>query len=156
MSKKDLEELTVKQLTEICKQREIPHYHNGKKLKKAELIESILNVEKESKKEEVMEIETKNTNDFEDREKNKISEKEKYFDNLKVGTLIAFRERSGKLNTASVQNVSFKRQRIKLITQYQKEFLINFSDVVWIRTGTRWPRFVMNELKGGIRSVAQK
>lgn len=66
-----------------------------------------------------------------------------------IGTLIAFREpETGKLNTAKLTNRNKTKKLIKCETQYGKEFLISFSDIVWTKTGSRWPKSIYNELKG--------
>lgn len=66
-----------------------------------------------------------------------------------IGTLIAFREpETGKLNTAKLTNRNKIKKLIKCETQYGKEFLISFSDIVWTKTGSRWPKSIYNELKG--------
>jgi hypothetical protein len=175
MSKEYLEKLKVNELVKICKENGIVHYKGKVRFKKAEMVEAILNLQKQTANNKsnsnvivVVEKKIENTNAnsaVEKENKTAVSnsdnnnkpffDKEVYLNNLKLGTLIAFREYSGRLNTAAVQNVSYKRKQIKLITQYQKEFIINFDDVVWIRTGKRWPKFVMNELKGGERNAVK-
>ena len=151
MLREELEKLTNKELQTICKERGIQYSTHARKFTKEQMIVSILKVQEqatascevETKIESVSAVakgkETANTDEG----------KQRYFDNLKIGTLVAFREPNGKLNTAAVQNVSYKRKQLKLITQYQKEFIVSFEDVVWIRTSKRWPKFVLDELKGG-------
>jgi hypothetical protein len=165
MSKKDLEKLTCDKLAKICKDNGIVHYHNSSRFKKDDMVKAILKMQrqtaktKKEAKEAVVEeeIEKKTDSAVEKVNETAVSDKkEMYLDSLKLGTLIAFREYSGRLNTAAVQNVSYKRRQIKLITQYKKEFIINFDDVVWVRTGKRWPKFVMSELKGGERNAVKQ
>lgn len=156
MSREQLQKMTTDALAAICKEKGIKHYKGKTRFRKSELIEAILKEQKQSVTDECT------TEQYEEKienasvvvkeeettgEKNSNENKEQYLQNIKIGTLIAFREHSGKLNTAAVQNVSFKRRQLRLVTQYDKEYIVSFDDVVWIRTKKRWPRFVLNELK---------
>ena len=155
MSREQLKGMTTDALAAICKEKGITHYKGKNRFRKDELIEAILKEQKQSVTEEVAEqyeekIETASVVVKEEEatgEEMSSENKERYLQNIKIGTLVAFREHSGKLNTAAVQNVSFKRRQLRLVTQYDKEYIVSFEDVVWIRTKKRWPRFVLNELK---------
>lgn len=156
MSKEELRGLKVSELANMCKERGIPHYHGKNRFRKDELIEAILKEQKqpttESPAEEQCEEKIESTSvavkeEEVTGEKNSSENKEHYLQNIKIGTLVAFREHSGKLNTAAVQNVSFKRRQLRLVTQYDKGYIVSFDDIVWVRTKKRWPRFVLNELK---------
>lgn len=156
MSREQLQKMTADALAAICKEKGITHYKGKTRFRKNELIEAILKEQKqpaaESPAEEQCEEKIENTSvavkeEEATGEKNSSENKEHYLQNIKVGTLVAFREHSGKLNTAAVQNVSFKRRQLRLVTQYDKEYIVSFDDVVWVRTKKRWPRFVLNELK---------
>lgn len=151
MLREELEKLTNKELQAICKEHGIQYSTHAKKFTKGQMVDSILKLQEQAtggcKVEE--KIESASAVAKEKEAASTDEGKQRYFDNMKIGTLVAFREPSGKLNTAAVQNVSFKRKQLKLVTQYQKEFIIPFDDVVWIRTSKRWPKFVLDELKGG-------
>lgn len=155
MSREQLQKMTTDALAAICKEKGITHYRGKNRFRKDELIEAILKEQKQSVTDNVTEqyeekIETASVAVKEEEvtsEEMSSENKERYLQNIKVGTLVAFREHSGKLNTAAVQNVSFKRRQLRLVTQYDKEYIVSFEDVVWIRTKKRWPRFVLNELK---------
>lgn len=156
MSREQLQGMTTDALAAICKEKGITHYKGKNRFRKDELIEAILKEQKQSVAEEPAaeqyeeKIENASVVVKEEEatgEEMSSENKERYLQNIKVGTLVAFREHSGKLNTAAVQNVSFKRRQLRLVTQYDKEYIVSFEDVVWIRTKKRWPRFVLNELK---------
>lgn len=155
MSREELSKLKADELALMCKEKGIPYYRGKNRCRKDELIDAILNEQKQAVAEVVTEqyeekIEEASVVVKEEEatsEKQVDENKERYLQNIKIGTLVAFREYNGKLNTAAVQNVSFKRRQLRLITQYEKEFIVSFDDVVWIRTKRRWPRFVFDELK---------
>lgn len=152
MSRKELEKWSCGELAKYCKEHNIPHYNGKNRFRKSEMVEAILKEQEPMAEEPVVESEIEESVSAVVKGKetaNTDEGKQRYFDNLKIGTLVAFREPNGKLNTAAVQNVSYKRKQLKLITQYQKEFIVSFEDVVWIRTSKRWPKFVLDELKGG-------
>lgn len=156
MSREQLQKMTADALAAICKEKGIAHYKGKTRFRKNELIEAILKEQKQPATEESVaeQSEEKIENasvavkaEEATGEKNLSESKERYLQNITIGTLVAFREYSGKLNTAAVQNISFKRRQLRLVTQYNKEYIVSFDDIVWIRTKKRWPRFVLNELK---------
>ena len=51
-----------------------------------------------------------------------------------------------------VTNKSVNRQLVKAENKVGKEFIIPFKDILWVRTGKRWPRGVYNLLKGGTQN----
>jgi len=71
-----------------------------------------------------------------------------YIRNLDVGALVAFRC-GDSLESGMVINKSVQRELVKLETKSNKEFIIPFSDIAWVRTGKRWPRWIYDLLKGG-------
>lgn len=161
MSKEELEKMSCDGLAVYCKEHNIQHYNGKNRFRKAELVEAILKAQEPASGEQVG-VEGK----IEENVGAVIKEKEmanvtqlpgtrEYLNGINVGTLVAFKEASGKLNTAAVQNVSFKRSQLKLVTQYGKEFIVSFDDVIWVRTTKRWPRFVMDVLKTQSRRTQQ-
>jgi hypothetical protein len=142
MNKEDLNKLTVTELAAVCKKNNIPRYVGKNLMKKSELVLSILKtLDSGATVDFGMAVETVNPQTLPQ------ADKQMYIDNLKPDTLVAFREYSGRLNTAAVKEIDHEKESVTLITQYEKEFIINFKDIVWIRTGKRWPKFVMSELK---------
>lgn len=71
-----------------------------------------------------------------------------YVERVGAGTLIAFRLPTGKVISAKIKRKSTKRRVLQVETSYGVEHLVSFNDVIWVRTGKRWPRGVYNLLKG--------
>lgn len=68
--------------------------------------------------------------------------------NADIGTLVAFRTESGKVKSAKIVNRSSKNRKLKLETAYGKQFVVDYEDVIWVRTNSRWPKGVFEMLKG--------
>ena len=147
-------------LAKICKERNIPHYRGKNLLKKGEMVDAIL---KEQLQPEVVPVVEKKiecdagsvAKEKETEDIKQLPGTKEYLKNINVGTLVAFKEDSGRLNTAAVQNVSFKRSQLRLVTQYGKEFIVPFENVIWVRTSARWPKFVLDALKSQQRKGRQ-
>ena len=77
-----------------------------------------------------------------------MEQKMQYIENAPIGTLVAFRLPNGKVKSAKIINRSNKQQKLKLETSYGKQFIIPYTDVVWVRSTDKWPRGVYNQLKG--------
>lgn len=71
-----------------------------------------------------------------------------YVDQCEVGMIVAFRDDNFNVKSAKVVKKSTSEKKLLLQTAYGRQFLINFSDVVWVKTTGRWPRWVFNLLKG--------
>lgn len=145
------------------KQRELAKYatsigikrsHN---MKKADLIETILEAECINeciKKESAVD---KNKVDNQSVEVTIKEEKEvastvdnqkmQYIENAEVGTIVAFTT-NGKTKSAKIVKKSTKKRRFMLETSYGAQYIIPYNDVIWVRTGSKWPRGVYNLLKG--------
>lgn len=78
----------------------------------------------------------------------KVAQKLKYVENAEVGTIVAFRLPNGKVKSAAIEKRSTKRRVLQLVTSYGKTFVVSFDDVVWVKTGTRWPKGIFDLLKG--------
>jgi hypothetical protein len=128
-------------------------------LRKDELIETILKAEcaEESAAEtksavdegkidnhEVVEVEVKeekeSTNDIDE-------QKLAYLERAEVGTIIACRI-DGKAKSAKIVKRSSKKRRFMVETAYGAQYIVPYEDVIWVRTGNKWPRGVYRELKG--------
>ena len=72
-----------------------------------------------------------------------------YIEDAKPGMIIAFRLLDGRTKSAKVILKSTKNRKFKLETKYGAEFIVSYDDVVWVRYGKRWPRYIYNLLKGG-------
>ena len=135
MLREELTKKTVKELAQMCKERSIPHYHGKNRFKKEELVEALLNNNSE---ETVVE---------EDIEKKQVV-KDEFIEKATSGQLIAFYERSGKMQTAALVARNKKLRKLRLVTQYNKMYEIDYEDVAWVRSpGKRWPSQIYAELK---------
>lgn len=175
-TKEELQKKTVSELAKICKDNSIPHYHGKNRFRKSELIDAILGAESakesETKKiaklgEEVVngleagmqsakdEVKNDNRNGVEveskvEKESTNIDmvQKMPYIEGAEVGVLVAFRLPNGKVKSAKIIKKSTKNRRFKLETDYGAQYIVSFDDIIWVRTGKRWPRGVYKLLKG--------
>lgn len=174
MERKELITKTAKELRAIAKCYNIPGRWD---MTKEELVEAIVSkvdkikdeiVEKAEKEVEDRSESAKLQDTVETREdtcevseevedsevqENELEKKGKlsYLRNIKKGTIVAFKVKmygEEKVKSAAVENVSQKREMLKLITKYGAEFIVPFSDVIWVRTNSRWPKGVYELLKG--------
>ena len=152
MSKENLQNKTCKELRELAKDMNISGRWD---MTKDQLIDAILgaevlekNDESESAKDEckidnhdVVEVEDKvekeSANvDFD------MAQKIPYIENIEIGTS------NGKVKSAKVTRKSTKNRKLKLETDYGAEYIVSFDDILWVRTGKRWPRGIYKLLKG--------
>lgn len=137
--KDELLKLTKKDIMSIAKDLGIQRYNGKTSLKKLDIINSILSKEYDN-------IQSKEFKDMTEEEK--VEKKKRYVETVNVGILVAFKTPNGKYKSAMVIKRSTKRRLLKVVTKYEKEYIISFDDVIWVRTGTRWPRGVYQLLKG--------
>lgn len=130
-----IETLTVKQLLEVAKDAGIIGRHA---MKKDQLIEAILKV---TPKEEEPVVE-------------KAPEKESYIDNARIGVLIAFKVSGTKALSGMVEEIH--QQGFVVKTKNGVRFTVKRKDVMWVKTGNRWPRGVYLALKGESASEGYK
>lgn len=98
---------------------------------------------------ESVEVENKDENRSANVEVN-MEQKMSYIENVDIGTIIAFRLSNGKVKSAKVTRKSTKNRKLKVETDYGAEYIVSYEDVVWVRTGKRWPRGVYRLLKGQV------
>lgn len=157
MSKENLQNKTCKELRELAKSMNISGRWD---MTKGQLIDAILGAEvvkttnesKSAKDEckidnhkEVVEAKNKVEKEFAGID---MKQKMPYIENIEIGTLVAFRLSSGKVKSAKVTRKSTKNRKLKLETDYGAEYIVSYDDIVWVRTGKRWPRGVYKLLKG--------
>jgi len=162
MSRENLQKKTCKELRELAKKLNISGRWD---MTKDQLIDAILGAEKtEVGTEQNMsakdECKTDITNDVEvgcqsGKEENgpasiKVDMKQKmpYIERAEVGALVAFKLSSGKVKSAKIINKSSKNRKLKLETEYGAIYVVSYEDVIWVRTGLRWPSGVYKLLKG--------
>lgn len=153
-SRKELELETVVNLRDIAKEAGIK---NVKKYKKDALIDLIIEATSvdEPAEEQVEEVVPTDTYKEEpDADVEEITEEEraarklKYVEEAPIGTLVAFKPEVGKVKSAKIIKKSTKNRRLKVETAYGATFVVPYEDVIWVRSGSRWPRGVYNMLKG--------
>lgn len=159
MSKEVLQNKTCKELRELAKEMNISGRWD---MTKDQLIEAILGAkvvqntdESESAKDEVKIDNHVNDAEVEDKVENEsagvqvdMKQKMQYIENVEIGALVAFRLSNGKVKSAKVTRKSTKNRKLKLETDYGAEYIVSYDDIVWVRTGKRWPRGVYKLLKG--------
>ena len=150
MTRNELENMTKENVAKVAKGLGVKRYKGKSMLSKKELIDGICKAMESN--DDAADVQ-KAINEAGEHVKNEIvidrEVKDKRILSAPIGTLIAFHEpKTGKLNTAKLTNRNKTKKLIKCETQYGKEFLISFSDVVWTKTGSRWPKSIYNELKG--------
>lgn len=153
MSKENLQGMNKTELMAKAKELGITRYKQGKPLPKEELIEAILKADKPepvSTPEEAPEVEVPEEQQDSLSDEERLERHNKYVENVKVGTLVAFKTGPNKAKSAMVQKRSTKNRKLKVVTKYGKEFIISFDDVIWVHTNKRWPRGVYNMLKGTV------
>lgn len=155
----ELQKLKRDELVEICKGYGLPHCRGKNRLRKDELIETILKAEcteastEETKSavdeykvdnQKVVEAEVK---DEKESASNVDEQKLSYLERAEVGTIIACRI-DGKAKSAKIVKRSSKNRRFMVETAYGAQYIVPYEDVIWVRTGNKWPRGVYRELKG--------
>lgn len=163
MSKEELLKKAKDEVISIAKQFGITQYSGKKRKTKEQLIDEILSKAESEKTEQKTEsvdddtdwqapesaaetVEEKTENVLTDAEREE--KKKEYIENVKIGTLVAFKSITGKVKSAKVVKKSTKNRKLKVETKYGAEFVIPYEDVIWVRTNKRWPKGVYQLLKG--------
>lgn len=168
MSKEELLIKSKDEVIAIAKEKGISQYHNSKRKTKEQLVEDILSFATVP----VEEVESNTTDDDTDwqapesnsdeslppgdiwtpdqglADAEREAKKKAYIENVKIGTLVAFKSITGKIKSAKVTKRSTKNRKLKVETKYGAEFVISYDDVIWVRTNKRWPKGVYQLLKG--------
>ena len=118
-------------------------------MKKGECIDRILEHQRESQKAE-REAEKKV------KEAEKTESKEAYLEGAPLGTLVAFkvpdaaivRPGEKKVKSAKIVGRNISKKKLRLQTEYDAFYIVPFENVLWVKTGSRWPRSIYNLLKG--------
>lgn len=149
-NKEQLMEMKVDELRKVASSVGIK---NAKRYKKVDLVDMIISVQnppeavieevkEEKEKEEVAGVSEDIDNDGID------SNKLRYINEAPIGTLVAFKLPNGQTKSAKIINRSTGRKKLKLETVYGKQFVVSYSDIVWVKSTNKWPRGVYNQLKG--------
>lgn len=68
--------------------------------------------------------------------------------NAPIGTIVAFKAPGGRVRSAKIKLRSTAKKRLLVCTEYDAEYNISYDDVIWVKSGKRWPKGVYNLLKG--------
>lgn len=72
--------------------------------------------------------------------------KEEYIDNAKVGTIIAFKVNNAKVISGMIEEIH--KSDFLVRTKSGVRFTVRKKNIVWVKTGPRWPKGVYLALKG--------
>lgn len=152
MSKEILAKMTCKELREVAKKYNISGRWG---MTKDQLIEAIAEATKVVEETEQVQKNKEATPQKTDvcecdsaEAENKYGSKMDYIEKVEIGVIVAFRLPTGKVKAAKLMKRSIKKRLLKLETEYGAEFIVPFEDVIWVKTGRRWPRGIYNLLKG--------
>lgn len=140
---KDLEGMTVKQLLEIAKVVRVTGRH---KMCKSQLKANIT-------------FWSKHRYELISRRQKEIGDamskyKDDYIKNAKVGTIVAFKINEQKMISGKIEEVS--EGKFVVQTKNGIRYTVEPKQIAWVKTGSRWPKGVFNELKGGTQNVSGK
>ena len=129
---------------------------NVKKYKKQELVDMICEIidgQKPTVVDEEVSVVAEDDNNIEtvaeELSEEEIAERRMpYVENAPIDTIVAFKLPTGKVKSAKIINKSTKNRKLKVETAYGAQFIIPYDSVIWVKTGTRWPKGVYNLLKG--------
>lgn len=74
-----------------------------------------------------------------------------YVEDAEVGMLVAFRTERQRVKSAKIVRKSTAERKLLLETRYGMRFVVDYSDVIWVNTTGRWPRWVFELMKGNSR-----
>lgn len=75
-----------------------------------------------------------------------LKTKKDYVDNIKIGMLVAFKINNVKMLSGMVNEIHEYEYVVK--TKNGINFKVNKRDIVWVKTGDRWPRGIFLALRG--------
>lgn len=121
MNKESLEKKSRKDLLEIAKYENIVGRWD---LRKDQLIDAILQASESS------------------------NDKSRYIRTAKVGTIIAFDLPDGSTKSAAIISRDDDQNIVIAETKYGAKYEVPFNNIIWVRTGSRWPKGIYKKLKG--------
>lgn len=156
MNKEELQKMKCHELFKLATSMGIK---GAWRMKKADVIEAILGAEKnaevaESAKENIkidnpdVEVENKTQKESANIVDVDFEGKMQRIEAIEIGTLVAFKLSNGKVKSAKVVRKSSKNRKLKVETEYGAQYITPYEDVIWVRSGKRWPRGVYMMLKG--------
>lgn len=161
-SREVLKGLTCKELAGMCKKNGIKHYEGKQMFAKGKMIDAILEsgIQFECDEEQEVESVEVTTESVQEPQEVVLTEEQKqqkidrYIANAPIGSLVAFKEESGKVNTAMIIARHKTEPLFKLETSYKKQFLVSYSDILWVKSENgHWPKGIFLLLKGGKKNA---
>lgn len=157
-TKEELGSKNLKELYEIGSSLGISKYAHGSRKPKAVIINEIVGSSMthevtDNATNEAIDVEIVNESTSEKSEM-KVDEviisqsRVKYVESATVGTLVAFRLSNGRVKSAKIVKKSTSKRKFMVETKYGAQFIVSYDDVIWVKTGTRWPKGVYNLMKG--------
>lgn len=77
-----------------------------------------------------------------------MTQKNAYKQKAELGTLVAFKDEEGKVRSAKIVDREKDNELLVVETEYGMTFKVPYNKVLWVKTGTRWPKGVYKLLKG--------
>lgn len=75
--------------------------------------------------------------------------KVRYLKNIEEGVLVAYNSPEGIMKSAKVIRISQKNEKLKIVDYFGNISVIDFAQVVWVKTGKRWPKNIYYLIKRG-------
>jgi len=132
-----IKDSTVVGLKQIAKDHDVPQAYKMNRAKLEEVLTNIVNL-RDARMEVKCGVATI-----------KLDTKERYRNSAAPGTLVAFRV-CGKLMTAKIVKVKHDWDScdLEVHTKNGTKIHIDATEVLWFKTGARWPKSIFDELKG--------
>lgn len=150
-TKQELMEKKKSEIMKIAEELGINRYKGKSALTKEELVDNIIGTQQANNHDE-------KSNEKSQVENKDISEsrgvKDRYLDTAEIGCLVAFKIETGKVKSAKIVKRSTSGRKLKVETAYGMEYIVPYDNVLWVKTGTRWPKGVYMLLKGISQEVS--
>lgn len=150
-TKQELMEKKKSEIMKIAESLGVNRYKGKNALTKEELVDNILSTQQpnnhDEKSNEKQQVENKDVSESRD-------VKDRYLDTAEIGCLVAFKIETGKVKSAKIVKRSTSGRKLKVETAYGMEYIVPYDNVLWVKTGTRWPKGVYMLLKGISQEVS--
>lgn len=120
------EELKVDELRKLASKKGIK---NSRRFKKMELIKVLQEYDEKQKVKE-----------------NK-SNKDKFINDAPLKTIVVF-ENNNKVRSAMMVERNIEKRELLVETKYGKKYYLSYDNILWVRTGLRYPRKIYNLMQG--------
>lgn len=144
-TKQELMEKKKSEIMKVAESLSVNRYKGKNALTKEELVDGILKAQQV------------NNHDGKSNEESQVDSrdvKDRYLDTAEIGCLVAFKIETGKVKSAKIVKRSTSGRKLKVETAYGMEYIVPYDNVLWVKTGTRWPKGVYMLLKGITKEVS--